>query len=259
MGTMISLATAGMTPLDAGNGDDNVTGGAGNDTINGGAGFDLAWYDDATSGVTVNLTTGTGRSTVNDEAGIGIDNLVSIEGVTGSSFADVLTGNAASNWLDGDGGDDWISGGGEDWLLGWDGNDQLFGGAHNDELYGENGDDTLTGGTGADLLTGGAGSDVFQDTKLGLNGDSITDFSTGDRIIISDATLTGFTFSLTGNTLTYTGGSLTLLSAPVKGTIVVTSATGGGVQLAITQCPTFSTISTAMAGVMYCGAAARAN
>ena len=58
-------------------------------------------------------------------------------------------------------------------------------------------------------MVGGAGNDMFRDTA-GLNGDTITDFAAGDRIVITDANLAGFTFNLTGNTLTYTGGSLTL-------------------------------------------------
>jgi hypothetical protein len=68
----------------------------------------------------------------------------------------------------------------------------------------------------------------------GLNGDTITDFSAGDRILISNATLAGFSFSLSGSTLTYTGGSLTLSSVPA-GTIVAAAAASGGVQLSIIQ------------------------
>ena len=223
----------GNDTLDGGNGDDGLTGGAGNDTVNGGAGSDWAWYDDAAAGVTVNLTTGTARSTVGDVAGIGIDNLISIERVTGGNFADSLTGDALGNLLDGNGGDDWISGAdGSDWLFGWDGNDQLFGGAGDDQLDGESGVDTLTGGTGLDHLEGGDGNDIFRDTAAGLSGDTLTDFGIGDTIVISDATLSSFTFNLSGMMLNYTGGSLTL-GAPVNGTIVASAAPAGGVQLTI--------------------------
>ena len=48
----------------------------------------------------------------------------------------------------------------------------------------------LTGGVqGADSLTGGAATDTFRDTAAGLNGNTITDFAAGDRIVITDATL----------------------------------------------------------------------
>ena len=241
----------GNDTLDAGNGNDSITGGAGNDTIIGGAGSDWAWYDDAIAGVTINLASGIARSTVSNDAAIGIDNLISIENVTGSNFSDSLTGNAASNLLDGDGGDDWISGAdGADWLFGWDGNDQLFGGNNNDELDGESGTDSLTGGTGADRLTGGAGNDTFLDTRAGLNGDTITDFSAGDSIVFSDAALGTFTFNLSGTTLTYSGGSLTL-QGPVTGTLVASAAAGGGVQLTLAATTPFANESLVLTAFGY--------
>ena len=75
----------------------------------------------------------------------------------------------------------------------------LSGGAGLDKLFGNGGDDTLTGGAGSDTLTGGAGADIFRDTTAGLNGDTIVDFSVGDRIVFTDATVGGFSFSLSGN------------------------------------------------------------
>ena len=88
----------------------------------------------------------------------------------------------------------------------------------------------LTGGGGSDVLTGGAGNDVFRDTIAGHNGDRITDFTSGDSIVFSDATLGSFTFNLSGATLIYSGGSLTLGSAPA-GTLSASAASSGGVQL----------------------------
>ena len=99
-------------------------------------------------------------------------------------------------------------------------------------VIGNPNDNVLSGLSGADTLTGGAGSDRFQDTAAGLSGDTITDFGSGDKIVITDANLAGFTFSLTGNVLTYTGGSLTLQSVPT-GPIVAQAAAGGGVQLSL--------------------------
>ncbi len=98
-----------------------------------------------------------------------------------------------------------------------------------DTIIGNSAANTLTGRSGLDTLTGNAGNDTFLDTRAGLNGDTITDFVGGDRIVFSDATLASFTFSLSGTTLNYTGGSLTL--GAIVGPIVASAAAGGGVQL----------------------------
>lgn len=105
-----------------------------------------------------------------------------------------------------------------------------------DRMSGFAGNDTITGGAGADVLSGGGGNDTFQDTRAGLNGDTITDFGIGDKIILTDASLAGFTFTLSGNTLLYTGGAITLSTLPA-GEFVATAAAGGGVQLAIGTAP----------------------
>ena len=110
--------------------------------------------------------------------------------------------------------------------------ENAIGGSGGDTMIGNSADNVLTGRTGLDNLTGGAGNDTFRDTAAGLNGDTITDFGVGDRIVISDASLANFTFSISGHTLTYTGGSLTLTNVP-QGTLVASAAGGGGVQLAI--------------------------
>ena len=95
----------------------------------------------------------------------------------------------------------------------------------NDRLNGGAGIDTLIGGVGVDILTGGAGDDSFRDTAAGLSGDTIADFTVGEAIVFTDATLSGFTFNLTGNTLTYPGGLLTLTGGGA-GALVATAATG---------------------------------
>src|SRR5690348_15923373 len=92
------------------------------------------------------------------------------------------------------------------------------------------GNDTITGGLGADILAGGGGDDLFVDSAAGLSGDTITDFSLGDRIIVSDANIAGFSYTLNGHLLSFTGGSLTLENVPT-GTLVASAAAGGGVQL----------------------------
>jgi Ca2+-binding RTX toxin-like protein len=200
--------------LDAGNGDDLLIGGGGNDVLVGGNGTDTASYADAASAVSVNLTTSVAQLIeAGDAAGTGNDTLILIENVQGSAFADQLTGDWRDNRLDG--------GASNDTLTGDLGNDDLIGGA---------GSDTLSGGEGSDTLTGGSGADTFRDLGYGLNGDTITDFAVADRIVVTNANITSFAWSLTGNTLTYTGGSLTFGSAP-QGRIVASAAAGGGVQL----------------------------
>ncbi len=117
-------------------------------------------------------------------------------------------------------------------IVGGEGPNSVLGTAFDDQILGLFGDDLLTGGAGRDRLVGGAGLDTFSDTAAGLNGDTITDFGTSDRIIITDAMLANFSFRLSGNMLTYTGGSLTL-AGPVNGRLVASAAPGGGVELRI--------------------------
>ncbi len=180
-------------------GNDTLVGGAGNDRIDGGDGFDTASYADALAGITVNNQTVT---SVGNAAGIGSDDLFDIERIVGSAFNDIFTGGPTGQ--------------------------RFEGGA---------GNDIFTGGGGADILVGGAGADLFRDTVAGLNGDTIVDFTVGDRIEITDANFSTFTYSLSGTTLTYSGGSLTFGSALTSG-LVVRAVTGGtGVSLALASAP----------------------
>ena len=126
---------AGDDVLNGEDGNDILAGGPGNDILNGGAGIDTADYGDAPAGVTVNLATGTATG------GAGLDTLISIEQVRGSSHADTLIGSAGNDRLDGNGG-----------------NDVILGGA---------GDDVLIAGAGA--LTGGA-PDVVKGASLANGG-----------------------------------------------------------------------------------------
>ena len=146
--------TSGDNILIGGAGDDTLFGlGGSNDRLDGGDGIDTASYAGVTAGVRVDLNV-----TGSQYTGIGSDRLISIENVTGSSFADTLTGNAGANAL--------IGGGGID---------------------------VLTGGLGRDTLTGGADRDVFDfntaaDSAVGAGiRDVITDFQPG----LDDIDLTG--------------------------------------------------------------------
>jgi Ca2+-binding RTX toxin-like protein len=175
----------------------------------------------------------------------GVTNNGTIEASVAVSFAPsdtlkqqyvVNNGSMTGNVLFGDGADlfDGSLGITRGTVFGNGGNDVLRGGTDQDVFDGGSGADRLTGGGGSDKLSGGAGADTFIDTAAGLGGDTILDFTAQDRIVISNASLSGFTFSVSGNTITYTGGSLTLGSLPA-GRIIAAPATEGGVQLSVAQ------------------------
>lgn len=118
-------------------GNDSITGGStgeyihpgsGRDTIDGGGGSDTIDYADdgydgsarATQGASVNLETG-----VATDAWGHTDQLISIENLSGSSYADFFTGNAQNNEFEGQGGNDTLKGaGGADFLQGGEGTDR---------------------------------------------------------------------------------------------------------------------------------------
>ncbi len=116
------------------------------------------------------------------------------------------------------------------------GNDRMLGGGGAELFVGGYGADTLQGGGGADILTGGAGYDLFIDTRAGHDGDTITDFSRGDRLVFSDASLANFSFSVSGNVLNYSGGSMTLQGFTGSG-LSISQALEGGVQITFASPP----------------------
>lgn len=130
---------AGNDMLFGGGGNDTLEGGAGADLLDGGAGTDFASYAGASAAVTIDLTTGAGMG---DAAG---DTFVSIEGLIGSAFDDLLIGNAnvATAFT----------------AYGGSGNDSILGGAGDDTLFGGLGNDTLRGGLGVDHYDGGEDPD----------------------------------------------------------------------------------------------------
>ena len=67
-------------------------------------------------------------------------------------------------------------------LKGGAGNDTLMGGAGADDLQGQGGNDYLDGGAGIDTLAGGAGNNFFDFTRGQANGDTVTDFASGDSL-----------------------------------------------------------------------------
>jgi Ca2+-binding RTX toxin-like protein len=173
----------GNDSLFGGYGNDLLTGDRDNDTLNGGIGTDTASYADNTVGVTVDLALGGGQAV----AGAGTDTLISIEGLIGSSFADVLKGNSGYNFIKGGLGNDTIfgfgandrlegaeghdvidAGGGNDTVYAGDGHDNLKGSSGDDWLYGDDGNDVFTGGSGNDSFYGGTGSDTVNYVGAGV-------------------------------------------------------------------------------------------
>ena len=171
-----------------------LKGGGGDDTLNGGGGSDTASYEDATSGVNIDLN----FAVQSGSGGLGTDTLYNIESVQGSNYADVIVGNALDNELTGGSGNDNLEGqAGKDRLYGDDGmtrfraaismtycpaamamtrsmaappmircsetrgNDDLFGGDLYDTLYGGAGDDELFGEAGGGVLYGLDGNDIL--------------------------------------------------------------------------------------------------
>ncbi len=157
-------------------GDDTLIGKGGNDTLDGGDGEDEVNYESAIGGIDASLE----NEIVSGE---GLDRLIDIENISGSSFDDLIKGDLNSNKLSGNSGDDEIRGAkGDDTLLGDKGDDLLFGDEDNDTLIGGDGDDTLSGGAGDDRLDGGEGLDVA-DYSLSTEAIDLDLSSSGDKDI----------------------------------------------------------------------------
>ncbi|MDB5446834.1 MAG: hypothetical protein JWQ97_2151 [Phenylobacterium sp.] len=180
----------GNDTLDGGNlrdtligglGDDRLIGGGSADRMEGGPGNDTYVVDSSGDVVveTLSQANGGGIDTVESNSaytlGANVENLTltgtAVINGTGNDDANLITGNTRNNILDG-----------------------------------RLGDDTIVGGPGADTITGGGGVDVFQASSAGeLNGDLITDYGDGDRIVLKQSLASG------ANVLLDTSGANALL------------------------------------------------
>lgn len=238
----VLTGNAGNDSILGGGGADSIFGGDGNDTIgaatlsliDGGNGTDIVSYQNATAGVSINLSTFASEGT--DSAGNTLRNIEG--GIFGSTFADTITGGANADNLTGGEGDDSIQGAagndsvngntGVDFILGGQGNDTLFGGKDNDNINGNLGDDVANGNLGDDTVQGGQGNDS-------VNGGGDDDFLYGN---LGNDTLSGdlgndVLFGNNGNDLMNGGeGSDTLFGGEGNNTLLGGAGndglTGGG-------------------------------
>ncbi|WP_051249299.1 calcium-binding protein [Inquilinus limosus] len=170
---------AGADSLGSGAGADVLYGGAGADVLYGGDGIDIASYFTGSTGVVVDLATGTASG--GDAQG---DSLLLIENLSGSQGDDHLTGDALANTLQG-----------------WKGNDEMTGADGNDTVEGGDGNDSLSGDIGADVLRGGAGADNL-DGGSGEGSDTVSYYLSSIGVTVNLATGTGHGGDAEGDTLT---------------------------------------------------------
>jgi len=164
-------ADGGTNTLDGGSGNDTyVISGSSMDTIFDEDGTDSIDFSTKATGVTLRLSSDSGRVQDLDGQGGQLALHGSIENVIGTVANDKLIGSDENNRLEGLAGNDTLKGqDGDDTLIGGDGNDKLLGKNGNDLLLGDAGNDTLKGGQGDDVLHGGDGDDKL----VGKNGNDL--------------------------------------------------------------------------------------
>lgn len=194
---------AGADTLLGGNGFDILYGDAGDDVLDGGANEDLLFGGAGNDTFLVGKGSGAdefhgdaGYDVIRAAAGVGNFQIAKFDGIEEISWDGAkllrIDGTFANDSFDFSAvtltGVSGISTGeGKDNVIGSAIADSIDGGAGDDILSGGLGNDILTGNTGVDTLTGGSGRDLFKDKAANLNGDTITDFSFGDAILIQNA------------------------------------------------------------------------
>jgi len=177
-------------------GNDILKGGDGADLLDGGADLDIADFSDVSAGVVIDLTL---------QTQVGGDTLVSIEGLFGSAYSDILRGDDGTNILvDLAGGDDVIEGRGGDDIITVQRNEE-----DDDHV-------TVSGGDGNDLIAvgpwllsdidGGAGNDVIQFDGRGQA--TVTLGAGVDTLIIEDLANTTGTGHVVTDFTTGAGGDV---------------------------------------------------
>ena len=218
--------------INAGLGNDTLIGGLGNDALNGGEGNDTYLFPIAAASL--------GSDTITDLSGVDTISflgakpaitfnlgLTTVQAVGAGTNITLTAADAIENA---------IGGAGNDSLFGNALNNSLVGGAGIDTLTGGLGNDTLTGGAGNDSLSGGLGNDqfvfdgtsVFAAATFGV--DTITDFTTGDKLVLSKAVFAALTsvagagFSVSSDFAVVANNAL---AATSSARIVYSQGTGG--------------------------------
>ncbi|MEO1241804.1 MAG: hypothetical protein AAFX54_07835 [Pseudomonadota bacterium] len=188
-GANVISGNDGLDTIDGGGGPDALSGERGHDSLSGSNGNDT-------------LLGGAGKDVLS--GGKGFDYLL------GGDQGDILSGDELNDTLDGGGGSDTLNGGdGDDLILGGSGRDVIDGGSGEDSIdaaagddtidaggggdsvfvgtgadlgFGNNGNDTLSGAQGKDTLEGGKGFDYLLGGDDGdfLNGGALNDTLVGD-------------------------------------------------------------------------------
>ncbi|HBH74207.1 MAG TPA: hypothetical protein DDY43_12420 [Synechococcales bacterium UBA10510] len=247
---------AAANSLNGGLGNDTLFGTAGNDTLNGGAGSDTASYNSL--GTTVTL----GAFGVLNKGALGIDKLIGVETVVGSSLLGDTVDHSGA-----------VSGGGVtvtgtttnlttgvvtvngsgaplpltfnvlqfENVIGSNFNDSITGNAAANSLNGGLGDDTLFGSADNDTLNGGAGSDTASyntlstTVTLGAFG-VLKKGALGIDKLIGVETVIGS--SLLGDTVDHSGavsgGGVTVTGTTTNLTTGVVTVNGSGAPLPLT-------------------------
>jgi Ca2+-binding RTX toxin-like protein len=139
----------------------------GNDTIDGRGGIDIVRYDNAASGVEVDLNAG-----MADDGTGGTDTLVNIEGVRGSAFNDTLTGGNPDNGID-------VHDGKIEIFMGNGGNDIIDGGDGYDRADYTSATSAVTVNLGTGIASDGLGGTDSLSNIEGVRGSAFNDTLTG--------------------------------------------------------------------------------
>ncbi|NJD05976.1 MAG: calcium-binding protein, partial [Methylococcaceae bacterium] len=168
---------SGDDALLADTGDDILEGGPDDDLISGGSGSDTASYASATHWVLISLKY---AEAPQNTQGAGMDELWSIENLTGTAYTDWLYGDGFANILEGGEGNDHLSGEGDnDTLSGGVGDDILFGGEGVDEASYRSATGAITANLSAGTANGADGNDTLGDIE-DLSGSNYGDTLIGD-------------------------------------------------------------------------------
>ena len=163
---------------------------AGYDRFDGRGGFDMVSYDqDITQGGLDGIKVNLFKAQIRDGFGY-LDKVISVEGVEGTSAADIFLDNALDNYFQGNGGDDLFS----------------F-------------------GAGNDTGRGGAGADVFAFRGLAFGDDTVQDFDAAAGDSVQIVSVTSFA-QLIISTVTVNGGVAAFVEC-AAGSVTLMGVTAG--------------------------------